>query len=346
VVIVMAVHARRFIPLAIALLAPMIALRLEWMLRAIGRAWVVAALAAALVVPSAFLYRTLWRHYSGHNPFLPAHSVLQRMISYNKFPPGPADFINSNDISGRVLNEWRWEGYLRWRCPQLKLFTGGRAQQVYRLETYDTFMHIIDQGDPSGLTRSGISLAVIPYERKYSKLIGAMTARPASRWAPIYADRRNMVLANADLPATRQLIDKAAAGQLAYPNAGIAALSRAMCLSAKCVRAPKNSRDSALMEAGRLMPTTWVYLTLAGPEPLTGKEARKRVDYLQKEFDRLGALPTDRPEGAQILACRLALAESLARKFQQAGDRRQALRWSQAASDVERSLLELKKQWD
>jgi len=346
VVIVMAIKARRFIPLAIVLLGPMVALRAEWLFRAIGRGWLILPIAASLLVPATLAYHTLFRHYDSDNPFLPKHTVFQRMIGYQKFPPGPADFIDLNNISGRVLNEWRWEGYLRWRRPQLKLFVGGRAQQVYRLQTYETLMHIVSRGDPSGLTRSGVGLVIIPSSQKYARLIGAMVAKPHSTWAVVYADRRNVVVANAALPATRQLVDKAAAGRLKYPDAGTAALSRAMCLTAKCVRASRDSRISALLEANRLMPSVFAYRALEGTTGGAGMEPSRLIPYLQAESERLEAMPTNRSNGAQTLACRYAIAEALSRTFRKANNKRQALRWSAKASNIRDELEELKDQWN
>ena len=323
VAIGMAMTSRRFIPLAIIMSAPFLAVQVHWLLKLVesvqrkfpgivvagvggaivfvvwtldsagwtvssfsvlcklaagvvligamlveflvlgGRVgiWPTLTVAAAVCVPVAIQARTTLLHYLPNNPRIPAGSVARRMCTYYmSFPPGAAAFINLNGINGRVFNEWRWEGFLRWECPQLQMFMGGRAQQAYdedtfrlRSDIYVLAQHGQEYGRQAAgmaegqdkqrvfveslrrleavnraLSNLGMHLIVVPWDRQNAALIDAAFRGP---WAIIYADGRNLVLADTGWEQARTWADLAIQGRLNYPDAASAKLSRAFCLA-------------------------------------------------------------------------------------------------------------------
>jgi hypothetical protein len=138
---------REVLPACLILLAPVVAIGLAQLLWLARTVWPTLALALVVSVPVAFLgRRQVFLYYWPGNPTVPEGSFAQKMVLYHDaFAPDAVEFINANQISGRAFNEWRWEGYLRWMCPQIKTFMGGRAQQVHDEATYNLRRRIIEK---------------------------------------------------------------------------------------------------------------------------------------------------------------------------------------------------------
>lgn len=360
VVIFMAIKARRFIPLAIILLAPLVARQFESLFRLLRQGWVLFPLAGVLLAGGLVFAPRPYKRYHPDNPFhYDSQSVFERMMEYQLYPPGAAEFINANNISARVLHEWRWEGYLRWRCPQLRLFVGGRAQQVYDEKDFINRGRMIGQPNLRLIAEYGIHMAIIHRGGKHGRLIKAMTEGANPRWTYIYFDGydgnfdgQNMVLADTDSPETKKLIDKVAAGELKYPNEGIAALSRAMCLS----YGPQPRRGSdeektmrrvvvqQLLKANALRPTLFGYAQLQ-KRAAGAVLAETLVDYLNKQYERLSSMSTVGAGGYEILRCRGYVAAWLNSIYARAGDRTRAKLWNQRQIEVKEQLDALKLRW-
>ncbi len=154
VVIMMAFKARRFIPLATVVVAPMLATLLDDMLTRIKRVILHAADAplwtrswlhalsgvhvALLIVGLFFVWQEILIPYQAHNPYYPKQTVLMRMVGSQTFPKRAIDFLElqmkAQELPEETFVDWRWEGYTRWRTDELKTFCGGRAQQVHSEE--------------------------------------------------------------------------------------------------------------------------------------------------------------------------------------------------------------------
>ena len=314
ILLFMAFRARRFVPLATVLLAPFIAVHLHWLLNAsrfiLPTAVVAVALLGAMVVDNT----RMLRHYSPANPTRPTETFLQRMVRYEThFPVGAAEFLNANNISGRVFHEWRWEGFIKWRRPQMKVFMGGRAQQIYDEQTYWERRSIV-KGDQSvaRLAKLDVHLAIVPISRAYLVFHRAITKAPGASWAYIYADRYSAVLADAAWPDTRKLIELAAAGKLKYPDPASAALSKAMSLYSPAVRGPYKEVVESLQQAAKIQSSLLCYealtnIALPGEVEIPKAEEleyRKYwIDYFQSEASRLSAMDSDHPDGIYQLKC-------------------------------------------
>ncbi len=301
IVVYMGFGARRFVPLAIIMMAPLLAMHLDWLfmqLHALRPLPVVLA-AGALVIPVSMLTARNYKHYQAANPLYSKEfsSVYDRMIFNNAYGHGAAEFINQNHIAGNVIQEWRWEGFLHWKCPQLKLYVGGRAQQAYDEDTYlhrQDLLSGVDHitGKPldriQGLRALNIRFVVMPMGDN-NNFVGTLMSK-SSPWTVLYADNDlNIVLGDTSDPNVAALADKVIAGQLWYPDPGIAALSQALCMSRRTTLSPEKRRD-ALAAACLKMPNLLAYSSFmdmanAGEVPLVWV-----ADFYRKEYNRLAPL--------------------------------------------------------
>ena len=348
IVIAMAIKARRFIPLAVILVIPMAARQAQSLLRAYGKGWPMIPAAVALLVPALLTSQELFKYYHPDNPMLPAHTTFQRMMAYDSYPLGAGAFINANGLSGRVYNKWEWEGFLHWKCPQVKLFMGGRAQQIYSLETHELRYRIGSNASrfSDELRNLSVHLAVVPASFGYRQLIGGLVDKPGSRWAHVYFDGKNAVLADGDWPETRALIDRVVEGDVRFLHGSIAALSRARCLSSKVVGADEGSVTMALMEANALKPTPRGYKILKTMAEQGRLRPEALIPYLEKQRVRLWEMPVDSAGGSDTLACRLCVAEMLSGFYGRAGDRLAATRWAQRAAGIRQDMATMKNRWE
>lgn len=309
-VLIMTFQARRFIPLAAVVLAPLLARQLTWILS--PRRWMIPTALVAVVLVAGALYPNRWipDFYSLDNPIRPRESVLERMVFHGTdFPAGPADFINANAISGNIYQPWEWEGYLRWRCPSVTLFMGGRAQQIYTGEEFLLTRAILMDPDPAvQLGKWDVHVVTVPLDLKHGRFVERLLLKSEGTWAYVYCDRRFAVLADIVSPVTRKLVSRAGKGELIYPDEAIAALSQGMCLATPAVKAPVAWTMEALETANSLMPTDYAYPVWESRAKSGGVSEEDRVAYLDGELNRLLGLPVEVAEGVEILKARERVA--------------------------------------
>lgn len=249
-VVYMAVNSRRFCPLACLIVAPLLAAQAGWALSGRKWAWLTPLAAMGLLIPVATLGRTVVLNYLPNNPSIPAGSVPQKMWQYHlAFPPKAAEFINLNpEVQGRTFNEWRWEGFLRWTCPRLSMFMGGRAQQVYN-ETTFLLRLVVLQGeltpdDASHVYRSlagpgspNAKVAVLSMPESQSPRAGEVLAQ-GSPWQAIFRDANSAVYVIPDTPELKMLADRFATNGKTCFASDMAALSVTQYLAVVPMRNP------------------------------------------------------------------------------------------------------------
>ena len=347
----MAGTSRRFIPLATVVTAPMLAGMLTGLLERIGRRRLILVPAAAVVLvvvwpwrfPATSLMREYEAHYAPGNPFYPPEvdSIYKKMIRDDKACPNAAEFLNRNRIGGRTVQEWRWEGYLHWRCPQLKLYVGSRAQQIHT--TADFWRQAEIWGGAESLRKLGdlgVDLVIGPVE-SLSPLLAAL--RADRRWAPIYYDGSAIVLAYAEKDPGRRWVREASAGQLWYPSERVRAWSRALCLARA---APDATRAfPALREANRRMPNQLLYRQLHALVNRMGLPAGDAVAYLESEQRRLAGLDAAGNDAVIVLAARIRIAEMLEAAYRSAGHRGKAGRQQETLQRLARAREALNEEW-
>jgi hypothetical protein len=371
VLLYMTFTARRFVPLAVMLTAPLLAVQIEWLVRSLGTlrratgSALVIAMAAALVVPLVIHARNQWLLYSPDNPRYVQETVFDRMHGVDMQPVAAAQFLAANNVSGRVFNDWRWESYLHWKCPQLKLFIGGRAHFVYDRSIALMAGQILADPrvypvDPArDLAEHGVHLVVVPIDEEHDALIGYLTARPDATWGFIFFDGKDAVIADAAWPETADLLRRAAAGELAYPDRGSALLSRAVALTAGPFKSQPADVLQAFLAAVQAKPFAMAYDAIRQVSRSLPDPASWQKSYFQQEYARLERMDVHRADGMRLLPVRGQLADYLQGLY--AAERSAALqtgqsdavvrasaeqaRWGKAQEETRATLQALEKKW-
>ncbi len=255
----------------------------------------------ALAIPAIQFGMTLSKRYVPNNPLYGDETFYERMVGQMKQPTQLTEFINANNIEGRVLHEWRWEGYLHWRCPQLKLLLGGRAQQIYTEDDWylgmslrsnmDLRIRVKDPGyTERTMRRQHIPLIACPVDSYYIELLQQLVHNAKSPdWTYVYRDDRDTLLADTATEYGRELVEKAIRGDLTYPSEAIGYYSRALIIQTRAGRKvataiarkqgmPAPTMHDAyelLVQAVRQEQILNAYMDLARVAPIIGDAAKQ-----------------------------------------------------------------------
>jgi len=116
--------------------------------------------------------------------FFPTAAQIQKKIDA-EFPRHAIDFIQKNQISGRIFNEYSWGGYMEWNAPRLQIFMDGRADVfIYSGVFHDYLTVEAVQGSFETLDRYGIDYVLI---RPRQPLAVALQHSP--QWRTVYSDK-------------------------------------------------------------------------------------------------------------------------------------------------------------
>lgn len=146
----MALFARRFIPMYYIFAAPLVVLLYQAALPRIPAAlsqkvrvgfavsvWCGAALiglaAAALGYQQIVADRASTPHLN----------LFERVTRYDREPDLGLQYLIRNPVPMNALVEWGQAGSVMFRAPHVKVYTDGRAQQVYNEELYVNYVHLL-----------------------------------------------------------------------------------------------------------------------------------------------------------------------------------------------------------
>ena len=343
--IAMALSAWRFVGVALVVLTPLVAPVVDRVLQPARRGWpTLVAVGVLVMVAWPFAGRVL-RHYRPDHPRFGKESFFYRMLELDAFPRKAAEFLAGNDVRGRVYNEWRWEGYLRWVVPRLRLFVGGRAQQIYDWPTVERALAVPSSPAPAtDLAKLGVEVVVVPMHLTYDHMVERLALRESARWLIVYYDGRDAVLVDSQATVHRVLVDRLRQGGLRYPNPAIAAVSRALFLACPTSGASPAERVAALTSAAREMPTIGVYWALAAVAARGELETLPVLAFLEEEQARLGPLDHRQGGGVDLLKAKYSVAWQLSRGYAALGRGEDAARWSFLANELRSELWSL-LQW-
>ncbi len=313
--IVLALGARRLVPWTAVAIAPAAARALDALVpqRRNAAAFVLAN--AGLIIFLLAANKWVPAHYARNHPLFPNESVLDRMVFHGThFPGGAAEFLAANHVARRAFNEWRWEGYLREYAPGITVMIGGRAHQVYDEATYWKYRDFLaGSRSRTDLESQKVALAVVPLTPEYGNFCRTLLREPGA-WSYIYADRYTAIFANPSDPATQDLVRRAGAGELTYPDSASATLSRAMCLSSPGTADPVQAL-ALLQRALALRPTSYAYPVLVRAAIKTEVPRESLIGYLEQEDARLDRISHGAPEENALLDCRLYILQELERLY-------------------------------
>jgi hypothetical protein len=350
IVVYMGCSAQRFTPLAMILLGPLLAVNLEWLLQPARRLWPAAATGLLVVAATAYEAGRLVDHYSPVNPAAEPETFFQRMIVENEVEPVRlAQFINANDIGGRIFQEWPWEGYLHLKCPQLSLWVGARAQQVYTEEEYRQEWLVSHHPAQYAGVLEARGIHLIAISRNLAQdILPALALGPQGTWAVVYFDGSNFLLADCRSASTAALVEKALAAHLQWPSDAIAALSRAMCMECTPNRANADfSQRRALLhqaielQANPIQVQLLVNLAMRRDGTLEEPDAQ----FLAGQYNRWSALSEPRPHGWMIVDMCREMAEALTAHHRAAGRLAEARDWADKAGQMQRLAAQMKQRW-
>jgi hypothetical protein len=311
VVVGMAVASRRFIPMALLLVAPVLAMQVWWLIGAMRSRWILAILGVMILIMAYSQFDYSRHFYAPDNPLEHQGTFFEKMNLLHKYYPVKLTrFLNENQIGGNVYGNWEWEGYLRWQCPQLKVFIGGRAQQIYNVREFQLHQEILTGKTPAEiLKRLNVHWMVSSYDTRYLNLINRLVT--TGKWVYIYNDNRTCLLADPSWPPARAVMEKALQNQLVFEDDTDALLSRA-----SCILSPAAGQDHAralllLQQAVKRKPLSKAYMALSDFIFAEPQIASAVVSYLERELARLDKMNLNNPEGEEILNCRYTILSNL-----------------------------------
>jgi len=62
-------------------------------------------------------------------------------------PVSAVKFLEANGLGGRVLTEYDWGGFVRWKLPMATIFVDGRSDTVYPLAVVEDWARFVNAGD-------------------------------------------------------------------------------------------------------------------------------------------------------------------------------------------------------
>jgi len=253
------------------------------------RAAAQAAGAVILAVVGLVPARGIPAFYRASHPRTGSVTFLDKMVwEHLVFAPGAATFLSRNHIEGSAFNEYRWEAYLRWHCPALKIYMGGRAHQIYTPEDRDERERLVRDPQPARRLRAwGVDLLVIGPGTEYGRFVTSLMRDPDAGWAYLYIDDLALILADTATPHGRDLADRAATGNFSYPDEASALLSRGMCLGSPGMKTLPETAYSALRAALEERPAFYAYAMLADRGLAAEVPQEEIVSFLLGQRDRV-----------------------------------------------------------
>ena len=321
---------------------PGLASTLVWLVdkRRIG--WATSALAVLLIFVTARTMPGVARYYGTDHPFLPDHDLFRRMILYHEFPDAAAQFLSDNQLEGNVFNEWKWEGFLRMHCPQLKVFLGGRSRQVYPASAAEQFKYFSAGQNLDQLTTAGIRYLVI--SNKSSQLFDKVMLDTQIPWQVIYFDDNSLIAANQDDSVAQQVTQDALAGRLKFPSAESAAISLAVhCLTDKSESLSPAQIIESCEEANRLAPSPFVSALIPHAAGQNRVGYPWMISFLESELTRLESADFQHERGGHVLACRQRAAFVLSRFYASQKQDRPATFWNDYYQQLTAALAALRQ---
>ena len=161
-----------------------------------------------------------------------------------QYPEDLMNFIVDNDIGGNMLCNWIWEGYFHWNCPKLKLYIGGRAQQVYDEKTFAKYLVMMEGKNSAQYLRSNdVHLVVIPnipeepinpeasdtpegQPKKPESMTPEQSFKAMGNWECVYKDAMYVLMADSEDPVTGEIVEKWKSEKLIYRDYGTSRISR------------------------------------------------------------------------------------------------------------------------
>ncbi|MDP4182519.1 MAG: hypothetical protein Q8942_15700, partial [Bacillota bacterium] len=320
-VILMAINSRRFIPLALIAMSPIIGMQLLWLARTISWRWLTAVFSFIVVIFASFLlYNNLPLYSIAGGSHTNEGSLFEQMHLVNKsYSYELVRFISDNHINGNILCPWTWEGYIHWNCPTPKVFVGGRAQQVYNEETKDQ-LDLILSGNSTheALRKNNIDLIAAPYEGLYMNLINTVIKQ--GKWVPLFVNGNSFLLANPDWKPIKGIITKQDKNELIFINSVTEKMTKAANKLNSDTRSTQLKALQSLENVLQEKTSFWIYkvLTDALSKEQDNDQATRLDIFLRQELKRLESIRIENAS-KEVVISRTRIAVALERYYNTKG---------------------------
>jgi len=330
-VILMAISSRRFIPLALIIMAPILGMQLMWLIRLTSWKWLTAALscivlifASNLACNNLTLYSVFGNSYENRGSFFDQMHLVDR-----SFPSELVKFINDNHINGNIFCPWTWEGYIHWNSPEPKLFIGGRAQQVYDEETMEQYDLILSGNSTiETLQRNNVNYIAAPYEGLFMNLINTVIKQ--GKWVPLFVNGNSFLLANPECNSTKDLIAKAKKNELFYMNNVTEKITKAASDINSDIKSKQGEALQVLENVLQEKVSFWIYkvFTDALSKETDQNKAAQLEEFLRKELKRLENMDERNSPKKEVMLSRTRITVVLERYYNNNGmnDRAESLK--------------------
>jgi hypothetical protein len=204
----MSLTSRRFIPLfgisAVLVMAPIAALLLENLQAKFTKAITTPQVAVMSEISVPAIVLVVGLVLLARYPQMPSHAFHYLTAQYD-YPVDTLDFVEANDLSGKMFAHYSWGGYLHLRTRgQMQVFIDGRADTVYDAKTYREYQDVVKHKRRwmDVIESSGAEYFLWPLNRN-----GGMGKRRSllatRRWKPLYEDSISYLLVKStvQLPA-------------------------------------------------------------------------------------------------------------------------------------------------
>ncbi len=203
VTIYMSVTSRRFVPLSLMLAIPVFS-KSFWFIVTLAtsrlKSFVLIGISCFAIAFSIYIFQKdeypVYKDLDRNNL---VNDLQVKMHFINVcYPHDTADFIVKNNISGNMFCDWRWEGFTRWTSPQVKVFMGGRAQQVYDKKNLTMFNEIFSNpNDAIDIFNStNTNLISLPLVKENQPLLN--TLQNSNQWVNAYNNANYIFLIKKD----------------------------------------------------------------------------------------------------------------------------------------------------
>ena len=123
----------------------------------------------------------------------PSHQSLSKQAEQQS-PVGAVEFIKSHHLSGHMLNEYVYGGYLIWAAPEHPVFVDGRADVFEWTGVLGQFSGWATlQSDPNALLdKYGIAFCLLTPRSPMAQVLPLL-----HDWHAIYSDNNSVIFARA-----------------------------------------------------------------------------------------------------------------------------------------------------
>ncbi len=319
---ILAVKSQRVYPIALLAAVPLVSLLVSWFIRNFRIYWLQVILCIVIFGFAGAEIVGFYDAYRANHPLWENGSLYKKMsmVYENNYPVAMAEFINDNQIGGNAFSCWTWDGYLRWYSPQIKVFIGGRAQQIHDEETLQKSLDFESGRLPiSDLSKENVQIVLgTVINNNYQRIFGEFIQ--TANWVVVYFDGANYLAVDSNWLPARDIVERAMNNRLVFRDKATENISL-VCAS---ISLTKGINPAVLFDrmtaAVKYRYESWCYEML-GKLMNNGPNDIKVVNFLESELNRMKGIDAyHTSRGVNILTCQGTIAAILSNYYLRQGN--------------------------